>query len=563
MPLPSLRLLPLLLPLAVALPLIGCQDTPRNLLASGGESSGGMAFRLDSAVLAQVGTSVDSLRLELRKGTVLRSVAVRVSDSVRVTDLEPGDWTLEAGLYDSARTLKWYGKTTVSIVSGTVAKAFLDLKAATGSVDVIIRLDSAVSPSRDSLLRGEWFFLTANGKTIRERRGRPYLGLELMGLSVYDGCNSSGSGTWTAGDTSLHLVPGPSTMMACLDTNASYASSGDVDFAIASASRWSFGTDGRLILRDMKGATVATLARTAPVGNGCTQMASDWTICVSEPASVTDSLARSKLRNGWMLESLGGKFAHATSGFFLDDSDRFTWTVDCNGTSGTWRIAGDTMSFLRNPTTKMGCLADTARDTFATAEQIGGVLSGTRFWSLDSTGRLHLLSSDRKELAVFVRLLLICGTVPLPYVTPVVVHPPETIVACSPLTVTLQDTSAMANYATPGYTLLDVKILSATRSDSGVLLDLLKYDAGSEVVAFGFQSIKSGGICVDSANGADGGCTPMGISVMNLIVRSAPRAGLGGPAPDGVRVSVFVPFATRRFFSIQVGSGITLFSLLP
>lgn len=569
MPLPSLRLLTLLLPLAVAFPLTGCQDTARSLLSNGGESSGGIAFRLDSAVLAQVGTSVDSLRLELRKGTLLRSVAVRVSDSVRVTDLEPGDWTLEAGLYDSARTLKWYGKTTVSIVSGTVAKAFLDLRAATGSVDVIIRLDSAGS-TQDTALTGMWYFRAAGSKLVEPGRTDAFLYFGADGsLKRSDGCNTL-AGRWLAKDSLLTMTveAKPGTNDCDYLPTYGYATDYEIGNALDFGRFWKITGSNVLRLSDKEGKELGVLTRSpAPVlPANCRKVSDDEVVCDAVLASDRDSLARSKLLNGWMLESLGGTFAQAKSGFFLDDSGRFTWTVDCNGASGTWRIAGDTMSFLRNPTTRMGCLADTARDTFATAEQIGGVLSGTRFWSLDSTGRLHLLSSDHQELAVFVRLQLVCGTVPMPQVRRVLPVPlplPETATDVRPLTVRLQDTSAMANYATPGYTLLDVKVLSATRSDSGVLMDLLKYDAGSEVVAFGFQSFKPSGICVDSTNGADGGCTPTGTSVMNLIVRSAPRAGLGGPAPDGVRVSVFVPFATTSYFSTQVGSGITLFRLLP
>ena len=123
-------------------------------------SPGGVSFRLDTQVIATVQSSVDSLRLELRQGTVVRSQAVALDSSVRVSDLAAGRWLIRTGLYDKQGVLKYYGSDSVTVVSGEVAKADIGLTSANGSVDVSIHLDSTTinttllcTASKDTLVR--------------------------------------------------------------------------------------------------------------------------------------------------------------------------------------------------------------------------------------------------------------------------------------------------------------------------------------------------------------------------------------------------------------------------
>lgn len=260
-----LRTLSVLLPTACLLPLIGCQDTPRSIVSQETALAGGVSFQLDTATVRSVRGMADSLRLELRKGTALRSVTVLLDQTIRVTDLEPGEWTLEAALYNAAGTISWYAKGTVVVAPGGTAKAELTLKPAKGAVDVIIRLDSSGLSRSDSLLRGEWFFETAYGKPIRVGSARPYIGLGVDGFSFYDGCNHSAGGSWTVNASSLSLKAGPTTLMACLDSTGAWATDMNVNRAVGATAFWAIDSEKRLILRGADSAVVATLARTPSV----------------------------------------------------------------------------------------------------------------------------------------------------------------------------------------------------------------------------------------------------------------------------------------------------------
>jgi len=134
------------LPLALGLALSGCLDPDAITSSDPSQSSaqaGGVAFHLSGAdSLALVGKA-DSVRIEAsRTGYPTHSVSGSLFGTTRLSDLEPGLWSLRIALYDANLAIRWAGDTTVAITSGTTADAVVRLRPATGSVNVRIVLDS-------------------------------------------------------------------------------------------------------------------------------------------------------------------------------------------------------------------------------------------------------------------------------------------------------------------------------------------------------------------------------------------------------------------------------------
>lgn len=147
----------------LSLSLSSCDtDALVNSASEGTSLPGGVSFGLDAQVIATVHSTVDSLRLELRQGTVVRTQAVVLDSSVRVSDLAAGRWFIGVGLYNKQGVLKYYGSDSVTVVAGEVAKADIGLSSAKGSVDVSIHLDSAtmdttlVSGGSSKAFLGNW-----------------------------------------------------------------------------------------------------------------------------------------------------------------------------------------------------------------------------------------------------------------------------------------------------------------------------------------------------------------------------------------------------------------------
>jgi hypothetical protein len=280
-----LRTLSMLLPTACLLPLIGCQDTPRSIVSQETALAGGVSFQLDTAVLSKVRGTADSLRLELRKGTELKIVAARLDQLVRVTDLEPGEWTLDAGLYNAAGSLSWYAKGVVLVTPGGIAKAELTLKPAKGSVDVVIRLDTS-GTTRDSVLVGMWYFRVAGNKLVEPGRTDAYLYLGADGsLKRSDGCNTF-AGTWLAKDSQLTrtTTAKPGTNDCDYLPTYEYATDYEIGNALDFGIFWKITGSNVLRLSDRNGVELGVLTRSpAPVlPSNCKKVSDDQVKCTME-----------------------------------------------------------------------------------------------------------------------------------------------------------------------------------------------------------------------------------------------------------------------------------------
>ncbi|MEN9355411.1 MAG: hypothetical protein RL318_2736, partial [Fibrobacterota bacterium] len=393
-----LRTLSLLLPTAILLPLAGCSDSPQSVMTQDLAVVGGMSFQLDTAVLSKVKGSADSLRLELRKGTQLKIVAVKLDQVVRVTDLEPGEWSLDAALYNAAGTISWYAKGTVVVTPGGTAKAVLDLKPAKGSIDVIIRLDSSGLSRSDSLLRGEWFFETTYGKAIRTGSAHPYIGLGVDGFSFYDGCNHSAGGSWTVSGSSLSLKGGATTLMACLDSTGAWATDMDVNRAVGATAYWAIDSEKRLILRSADSVIVATLTRTVQLGNGCIRYASDAVGCLMplDPVWNSDSLLGT-----WFLHQLD------TTAWFgkgielaIETSGKLYGTIDCNHFGGSWWSNVDTLRLKSAGVTEIGCSENGASQV---GQRFVLGLSAVQGWRRTAKGMLEIFGPGGQLIARLAR----------------------------------------------------------------------------------------------------------------------------------------------------------------
>lgn len=280
-----LRTLSVLLPTALLLPFTGCQDSPQSLVSQEAGVAGGVSFQLDTAVLSKVRGTADSLRLELRKGTELKTVAARLDQVVRVTDLEPGDWTLDAGLYSAAGSLSWYAKGVVLVTPGGIAKAELTLKPAKGSVDVVIRLDTN-GTTRDSVLVGMWYFRVAGNKLVEPGRTDAYLYLGADGsLKRSDGCNTF-AGTWLAKDSQLTrtATAKPGTNDCDYLPTYEYATDYEIGNALDFGIYWKITGSNVLRLSDKNGVELGVLTRSpAPVlPSNCKKVSDDQVKCTME-----------------------------------------------------------------------------------------------------------------------------------------------------------------------------------------------------------------------------------------------------------------------------------------
>ena len=210
----------------LSLSLASCDtDALVNSASDGASSPGGVSFGLDAQVIATVQSTVDSLRLELRQGTVVRSQAVALDSSVRVSDLAAGRWFISVGLYNKQGVLKYYGSDSVTVVAGEVAKADIGLKPAKGSVDISIHLDSTtidtlpliVCPVATNFL-GTWLLQEVAGTPVYDRSISLVLTDSGSRLSGTDGCNFI-FGFWTAGGRDSLRFQYANTFRGCFDSS--------------------------------------------------------------------------------------------------------------------------------------------------------------------------------------------------------------------------------------------------------------------------------------------------------------------------------------------------------
>jgi heat shock protein HslJ len=211
------------------------------------QGQGGFAFGLDLQTIATVRPYVDSLRIELRKGNQVRTLSAALDSSVRISDLENGTWTIGVGLYANTGILKYYGSDTVIVKAGEVAQADIHLRPASGSVDILIHIDTtAPCTSVVATPAGHWYLQEITGKTIYDRK-LP-LNLDSNGLSGTDGCNTI-FGSWGATDSTLTMRFG-STKMYCFDS--AYPEFLKLPLILAGSRRWNIA-DGQLWIWDSLG----------------------------------------------------------------------------------------------------------------------------------------------------------------------------------------------------------------------------------------------------------------------------------------------------------------------
>lgn len=254
-------LLPALLPLALlGAGLSACDSRSTSLPTSVQEATpGGFAFRLDSATLATAKPYADSLRVELRQGTRLRTLSTSIERSVRVNDLESGSWEITVGLYAKDGALKYVGSDTVLVSAGKVASADLVLRPAYGSVDITIHIDPTRSPDcppiEPVLLPGsplgKWLLQTVGTDTVFDRSFELTLD-SIENFSTTDGCNRIG-GIWSLEPRTLRATM--TTKMACFDNPVP-----ELPGALWVARSWKLDTSGNdrhLLLLDSLGKTLA------------------------------------------------------------------------------------------------------------------------------------------------------------------------------------------------------------------------------------------------------------------------------------------------------------------
>jgi len=243
----------------LSLSLASCDTDALVNSASGGTSSpGGVSFGLDAQTIAAVQSSVDSLRLELRQGTVVRSQAAALDSSVRVSDLAAGRWFIGIGLYNKQGVLKYYGSDSVTVVAGEVAKADIGLKPAKGSVDISIHLDSTTSDTTiictvsSKAFLGNWLLQEVAGKPVYDRSISLVLTDSSPRLSGTDGCNFLVGGSWIAGGRDSLRFQYGSTRMYCFDSS----NVAQLPMALENTRRWKL-VGGQLWLLDSLGGVLA------------------------------------------------------------------------------------------------------------------------------------------------------------------------------------------------------------------------------------------------------------------------------------------------------------------
>jgi heat shock protein HslJ len=233
--------------------LTACDSRSTSLPTSLQESApGGFAFALDSATLTTAKNLADSLRVELRQGTRLRSVSTALDSAVRVNDLESGSWAITVGLYAKDGSLKYVGSDTVTVSAGKIAAANVVLRPAKGSVDIVIRIDSTpVEPVPSQGPLGSWILQTVGKDTVYATQYELFL--DSTGhVSGTDGCNRVG-GTWSLEARTLRVAT--TTKMACFDNPVP-----ELSGALWATRSWKLDTSGNdrhLRLLDSLGKTLA------------------------------------------------------------------------------------------------------------------------------------------------------------------------------------------------------------------------------------------------------------------------------------------------------------------
>lgn len=245
----------LLLPLAL-LVFAGCDRTVGSGTVSEPEGTGTLDFTLPAALRAQVAISADSLRVEMRQGTLLKSRSVALDSSVRMEGLDAGAWKISVGLYKAGGALSYFGEDSVRILPGQIAKAVVTLRPAKGSVDIVIRLEDG--PPNPIVLQGEWFLrqvdtYMVSGKSIPLR-------LDDSGKATgTDGCNSI-QGRFTATATTIRFGSSfLSTKMYC----DIYQTMPSVTGALVKARFWNT-SDSELVLFDSLETVILRYGRTPP-----------------------------------------------------------------------------------------------------------------------------------------------------------------------------------------------------------------------------------------------------------------------------------------------------------
>ena len=126
--------------LAIAI-LSGCED--RSIGSKEPQPQGTVAFRLSESQLSLLDPETDSVRLSAtRVGLRLRSTAGPVGQALSLSGLEPGEWSLQAMVYDSGSRPLWRGDTSIRILSSITSRTSIRL--------VPVKGDAVIDPVFDS-----------------------------------------------------------------------------------------------------------------------------------------------------------------------------------------------------------------------------------------------------------------------------------------------------------------------------------------------------------------------------------------------------------------------------
>lgn len=148
--------LPLLLGLTLGLTSCIDRTATTDPTSAAVQDGGKVAFRLSTQDIAKLGAGIDSVRIEaVRDGFGAQVSIGSLTDSLVLSNLSAGSWTLRVALYDASQAIHYYGEALVQILPGRTVDAEVHLRKATGSVRVHIIVDPDPNvPGLDTLSVG-------------------------------------------------------------------------------------------------------------------------------------------------------------------------------------------------------------------------------------------------------------------------------------------------------------------------------------------------------------------------------------------------------------------------
>ncbi|MBK9576760.1 MAG: META domain-containing protein [Fibrobacterota bacterium] len=243
--------------------LCGCENPDASTASaeSSPRESGAIAFQLPSDDLGRATGTADSLRLELVRGDIKRSVTAPWNQPLCLDGLEPGSWSAQLGLYKANGQMTWLGMDSLKVFEGEVVPLSIPLRSARGTVDSILHPQGVLAA--ETRLFAEPWMLHQLGQTaivganaeLRLTDSGAFYGLFPCGMS---------KGTFRADSSTLSFSGLPSSNATCTGERDT-ALGRSLLAALAATRRWTI-SQGHLSLRDSTGAFLARFETYLPRG---------------------------------------------------------------------------------------------------------------------------------------------------------------------------------------------------------------------------------------------------------------------------------------------------------